>query len=262
MKKTIASMLVASMVLCFSVMAFAAPEETTINTKDGTISVNVVDDFSSYSSEDNFGTYWSYVYDGSKLTLTLPASIKSFFNSEEAPLTPSMTDDATKALQAESTYFGFKIKNNCAAELAFGPDCQQVDQKDIWGTWLSNNNTDEDKAANPIYLITSDGKVAAEEVGHTDGHGNVAIVPANFDGWVFYPMARMNNGAATVMSFQFTGNCDEGVEYSVQIDNFAYAKDLKVKTDEQPAPTADVSIIMYAVAAVTGCGALAIRKKK
>lgn len=263
MKKTFVSMMVIAMVLCFSVMAFAAPVATTVNIKGGTVSVDVVDDFSSYSSSDDFANtgYWSYAYAGGKLTLKLDGTSPTFYHiGTSSAVTPSLADTESNALHAEATYFGFKIKNSASEEFAIAPEFI-TDDGGEWNTLLQGHNTEEEIAADPIYLLSKkSGKVAAKEVAQANDHGNAAVIPANFDGWVFFPMARINDSTKLFKSFQFTGNNAEGTEYTIVIDNFAYAKNLTVTEGETE--TADVSVILYAVAAITGCGALAIRKKK
>ena len=256
MKKAFGFTLVLALVLMFSAAAFAAPAEEVISIKGGTVTVNVVDDFSAHSEDHSNPTWWTFKFDGGKLEIKIEQGTAAVSAYESVQ---TSFDDAAKALWASAKYVGYQIKNGS----------EEVSLALLSKMGESNAQIDDtaSAAAAPIVLLSKkDGKVNAEEKVVRDpwngNRGQGVAIPADFDGWVFFPITRMN-GAGT--PFKDIDLCVEGaVGASLTVDNMALAESLDVTPggSDEPTTTADVSTIAFAAASVLGCGALAVRRKR
>ena len=267
MKKALGFTLVLALVLVFSAVAFAAPAEEAIGIKGGTVTVNVIDDFSTHSASDNYanGAYWSYEFDGSKMQIKVAGATNALYHikANEGPKVPN--DDAAKALWASAKYVGYQIKNGSSADVILAPESTLCDGNE-WGALMQNHNTEEEIAAWPIVLLSKkNGKVNAEEGAAGNNRSWGAVIPAGFDGWVFFPIARLNGVSGDAYFNNVCFYMDHAQEEFVfTVDNLALAENLDVTPggSDDPTTTADVSTIAFAVVSVLGCGALAVRKKR
>ena len=254
MKKALGFTLVLTLVLMFSAAVFAAPAEEVISIKGGTVAVNVIDDFSAHSADYSNGGWWTFKFDGAKLELEILQGIALVpANGSEK----TSFDDASKALWSSAKYVGYQIKNN-GEEVSLALLSQMGEKS------AKINSAD---ASQPIVLLSKkDGKVNAEEKTVHDpwngDRGYGAVIPAGFDGWVFFPIARLEGAGTPFDDIQF--DVEGPVGASLTVDNMALAENLDVTPSgsDEPAATADVSTIAFAVASVLGCGALVIRRKR
>ena len=267
MKKTLGFTLVLALVLMFSAAAFAAPAEKAISIKGGTVTVNVIDDFSTHSASDNYNNdnYWAFEFDGKKLEIKMSDSINILYHkvANEGPKVPN--DDAAKALWASAKYVGYQIKNGNSGDITLALESTLSDGNE-WGALMQNHNTEEEIAAAPVVLLSKkNGKVSAKETAAGNNRSWGAVIPAGFDGWVFFPIARLNgvSGEAYFNNISFYMEC-KAETFTLTVDNLALAENLDVTPggSDDPTTTADVSTIAFAVVSVLGCGALAVRKKR
>ncbi|MBR3750895.1 MAG: hypothetical protein IKK58_03905 [Clostridia bacterium] len=138
----------------------------------------------------------------------------------------------------------------------------------------------------PIWLVDAETSLVKNAKIHTDKFRNTVVIPGGFDGFLVLPTSRIatemtwtNNepdGPATVGNwnsgalagfvhfwqwftyFQQTGDSAATIEI---MDMYVVNETLPTLADEDYA-TADVSVIAYAVAAITGLGALVVAKKR
>ena len=106
----------------------------------------------------------------------------------------------------------------------------------------------------------------------TDGGGKAVsaiVIPAGFKGYVYFPLDNCTVAAPAGWGKALHTNFNEGLK-TMEIDvreNFGEATSLTYILDsleivDEIQPTADFSVIAYAVAAITGCGALVVAKKR
>lgn len=254
MKKALGFTLVLALVLMFSAAVFAAPAEEVISIKGGTVTVNVVDDFSAHSADYSNGEWWTFKFEDGKLKLEILKGI-ALVPADGSEKTSF--DDASKALWSSAKYVGYQVKNN-GEEVSLALLSQMGE---------SNANINDANAELPIVLLSKkSGKVNAEETKVHDpwngDRGYGAKIPANFDGWVFFPIERMNGAGTPFEDIQFDVEGPEGA--SLTVDNMALAENLDVTPSgsDEPTTTADVSTIAFAVVSVLGCGALVVRRKR
>ena len=120
-------------------------------------------------------------------------------------------------------------------------------------------------------LYAKNGSKPAVTTGDGGGYGenSSVIIPAGFKGYVYFPLDNCTLAAPAGWGKALHTNFNEGIK-TMEIDvreNFGEATSLTYIFDsleivDEVQPTADFSVIAYAVAAITGCGALVIAKKR
>ncbi len=134
-----------------------------------------------------------------------------------------------------------------------------------------------------IRLVSADG-VTIPEFSELPYRGYAINIPVGFDGWVFIPFTCMKihcadaaNGGSQINfdavfdmpSFCGTAIGDEETFAILEIDNLFLSSAELPEIEEEPSDdddeqesTADVSVLAYAAAAITGLGALVVAKKR
>ena len=136
---------------------------------------------------------------------------------------------------------------------------------------MQNHNSEEEMAQWPVVLVSADGKMSNASEKAAGNYRNWGVViPAGFTGWVFFPFARTNelgNGnylSNTVFYMEYQA----GSAFDFTINRVALADTMELVQGAgdldgfESKDTADFSVIAYAVAAITGCGALVVAKKR
>lgn len=180
-------------------------------------------------------------------------------------------------LNANTKAFVLRVKTN--KEILFGLNGNIWDGGSAKGCQLA-------ATGDPIWLIDAETALVKNAKINTDPYRNTVIIPGGFDGYLVLPTSRIatamtwtNNepdGPATVGNwnsgelagfvyfwqwftyFQQTGDSAATIEV---MDMYIVNDTLPTLADEDYA-TADVSVIAYAVAAITGLGALVVAKKR
>lgn len=179
--------------------------------------------------------------------------------------------------------YGFYVKNNTDTDQAFQPIITTVDN--------NLNNPGYTIFSNMEYALVSktDGKVTtyiAPEQKHPYNaeltvQSNITV-PKGFEGYVFIPFANTalvwgggNDNKATdhmtYKAFGWSGGSTPITGGALVIDNIFFYGNVNPKDadlisisagTEEPSKTADISTIVYAMAAMAGCGALVVLKKR
>ncbi|MBS6475431.1 MAG: hypothetical protein KH354_05560, partial [Clostridiales bacterium] len=215
-------------------VAFAAPAEEVISVKGGTVTVNVIDDFSAHSANDNYGNegYWTFGFDGSKMTINMTgySDVLYHMQANEGPAIPSTA--ATEALWASAKYAGYQIQNGSSQDIALALE-STLSNGNAWGALMQSHNTAEEMAAAPVVLLSKkDGKINAAETALKNYRGQGAIIPAGFDGWIFFPIERMNDVGANAYFTNISFYMECAAEaFTLTVDNLALAESLDVTPD-------------------------------
>lgn len=228
-----------------------------LGTPDGPIAI----------TEKGFSDYYSFA--GGKFTVKEGAAATSWVG---------VVDDNLKAMFGAAEGFGFYIKNTGKEDikLAF----YLVDSKD-------GDGNENKGSVNNAYSIGSEMEYALYSLAdktqkvlttekRTHPYNNQIVVhssfviPAGFEGYVMTAKSsvvktwssNVINDDAQIIGF----GCDAAA--GLEFDNiFVYGKEIEAKNaqlvlEDKPRDTADFSVIAYALAAITGCGALVIAKKR
>lgn len=122
--------------------------------------------------------------------------------------------------------------------------------------------------ATKVSLYNMKGKAVSTSVGNaSSGAENSSIlIPAGFEGYIYVPVANINKQIwGNTVASDLSGVTFIELDVRPQFDGDAsgsYIVDSFALTDELPTSTADFSVIGYALAAITGCGALLFAKKR
>jgi hypothetical protein len=257
--KKIITILLAVMMACFSLTAFAA--ETVI----ADFEVSDIDAFM------GFNTGLTSIYgveapvhtavagdsgNGVRVTTTQNAGfVQSYYMTDADMLA------AAKAAYGADKYLKIYVENNSSQSLGF--------------RFTFNDTTDgvvSFDCSNAI-LVGTDGSKPA--INTADGGGMAAnsalIIPVGFKGYAYFPFANLTIEApANWNRPAFTGFENiKNIEFDIRcsLDDHAafagtdYVIDSLSIADEVT-ETADVSVIAYAVMAITGLGALVVAKKR
>lgn len=277
MKKFVIALCVFALCCTLCVSAFAAPKQGGVTVGENHINVTVIEDFTGTSEKDNYSheDYWHYVFNGKTMNIKITGNGSGLWHNSanEGPALPA--DDDTKAAWASAKYFGYQIKNGSKEDITVAPESTVIiatsgEVKD-WGALMQNHNSEEEMAQWPVVLVSADGKMSNASEKAAGNYRNWGVViPAGFTGWVFFPFARTNelgNGnylSNTVfyMEYQVGSAFDFTINRVALADTMELAQGAGDLDGFESKDTADFSVIAYAVAAITGCGALVVAKKR
>lgn len=281
MKKFVIALCVFALCCTLCVSAFAAPMPGGVTVGGNHIDVTVIEDFTGTSSSDNFANgnageeYWKYEFNGKTMAIKLTAkdALTCLYHMA-AGEGPALAADAdTKAAWANAKYVGYQIKNGSGQEVVLATESTVVNTDgslNDWGALFQHHNTEDEIAQWPIVLIAADGtRSNGTEKTAGNGRGTGVAIPAGFTGWVFFPIARMN-GLTEGCYFKNTSfYMDYTAEpFTFLVNRVALADTMELVQGEgdldgfESTDTAEFSVIAYAVAAITGCGALVVAKKR
>ena len=265
MKKFVIALCVFALCCTLCVSAFAVGTEAVAKTKNHDIKVTVIDDFSTYSGEVTECGNASYAFDGKKLTFTIASNGVAYGGpTGDAYKSPAASAEGINALYNSAKYIGMRVKN--VGGVAVSIALEKNDGNDAWMTQLW-------KDEGCMLASESTGIVNAgyEDIGNIY-RGKAVTIPANFDGWLFIPFSSLRisvdenvtgdrtNDRCIMSAIRFCGINSNDKDAVLEIDDFCLtAEDLVADGNK---PTADFSVIAYAVAAITGCGALVVAKKR
>ncbi len=264
MKKILVSLAVICMLSLFAVSAFAA---------NATVSGFDAEDIAAYMNYNTgLGTYGVEAPtieaakgdngNGVKITAgSTSAWVQGFNVQDENTLKALMTNWAAgkyMKLYVENTSdkasFGLRFTFNTADNAAAAFDCSKA----------------------VLYAVNgSKPAVATNDGGGFDSKDNggkevsAVVIPAGFKGYVYFPLDACTIAAPAGWNKPLLTNFNEGIN-NMEIDvreNFGEATSLTYIFDsleivDEIQPTADFSVIAYAAAAITGCGALVVAKKR
>ena len=264
MKKFLALLCAVAMLSVFAVSASALGTEVVVPAKTGGIKVTVIDDFSSYSGEYLAAGSTLYKFENGKLLLDFEAGGWAYGGPNAA--SPSAGLEGIADAYNNAAYIGLKVKNTGegVASIAFEKDGSGEGQ---WMTQLF--------VADGCKLVSAANGV--QDATYTDisatYRGNAVDIPAGFDGYLFIPFSSMRafnddtvtgatNALCMIKDIHFAGTCNN-TPTILEIDNLCLAADLTVDPNlDGGQDTADLSVIAYAAAAITGCGALVVARKR
>lgn len=174
-------------------------------------------------------------------------------------------------LNTRTKAYVFKVRT--AQAVNFSPEPQLWDGGGAVQAYLSSTG-------DPIVLVGADGVPMKAKLVYSGWNRYTIHIPANFDGYVIVPTSRFTDdntegsagswnagalaGHGYIWGFPiFVQTCGE-YNATLNIDDIYYvcASDSLPNWGELPTATADVSVIAYAAAAITGLGALVIAKKR
>lgn len=284
--KKLVSILVAAALVCLSLTAFAAVDTPFDN---DSLKIAVVEKFEA----DDYSVYVG-IPEGVKpideLTgIEFGGAFKILPGANNHAWAGVLSPDMGAYNATGAVGFGFYVKNGTSTNQAFSF---------ILTTNSNNLNVDAYTiASNGEYaLVAKDGTttyVTAPENFHPYTGEMVQSyfqVPVDFEGYIFVPFAStcklwsaLTDTMTDSMTFKavgWMGSTDIVDEDGLIFDNFFFYGNIdevdadliavgeEPTTEPTPAPTepptetADVSVIAYAMAAIAGCGALAIRKRR
>ena len=283
MKKFVIALCVFALCCTLCVSAFAAPKQGGVTVGENHINVTVIEDFTGTSSSDNFANgsagdeYWKYEFNGKTMAITLTGKdgVNCLYHMA-AGEGPALAADAdTKAAWANAKYVGYQIKNGSGQEVVLATESTVVNTDgslNEWGALFQHHNTEDEIAQWPIVLIAADGtRSNGTEKTAGNGRGTGVAIPAGFTGWVFFPTARMNGlgeGCYFKNTCFYMDYDTENTPFTFLVNRVALADTMELAQGAgdldgfESTDTADFSVIAYAVAAITGCGALVVAKKR
>ena len=273
MKKLVVALTALMIVCCLGVTAFAADLATPFD--DSTLKIAVIE---SFDNTDAFGGAYLGIPDGTIAIDNATFSAAYGFDGGKFVVKPGaagtawggVLDRNLIGVNADAEGFGFYVKNNNESAVSFGFYLVANDSGSLNApAYTVGSNQD-------YALISLDGTkevVTAPE--QTNPYSGAVVhssftVPGGFTGFICLPFSSMQLSWGSDMmnsNVQVTGFGWMGATDNMEFDNiFVYGANVTENNAnlilDAIQDTADLSVIAYALAAITGCGALVVARKR
>ncbi|MBR3750894.1 MAG: hypothetical protein IKK58_03900 [Clostridia bacterium] len=289
MKKFLMILFVAVMSIMLVVPAFAegAHDDKIVLDNSTEINLKLMDNFKADTSVDSMlkpwddgngaTAAWKENADGRYLEITTAgAGINSMTyacNGAGGEWSMFVNSRGEEDYQLNTRTKAYVFKVNTTKAVNFAPEPQLWDGAGAVQAYIS-------ASGDPIVLVGADGVAMKAKLVRSAWSRYTIHIPANFDGFVIVPTSRFtdSNAEGSTGSWNagalanhgyiwyfplFVETCGE-YDATLNIEDIYYvcATDSLPDWGELPTATADVSVIAYAVAAITGLGALVVAKKR